>query len=986
MGGIFSIDLTAQVSFFNVTITDGLANDVTRGFTEAGAIRVSTNAYVRIYDSALINNFAHSYGGAISTVYGGQVAVERSIFSNNRSGGDGGAIHINRGITLNCVRFTQNSASNVGGALSIASTGYASRVSNSSFLTSNSAVNGQRWIRTTGASVDATGSWWAGVVPAVPADVSSQVNTGSRLQNDPTVIYENQDYYNAASPCKMTPPRALPLQPTPTPPVTGIDMLTNGNFNNGLANWTFNGSIQQINSGALLIAPTTPGGGFSQELIYNSAGDNYEITFRARNTSGTTKTLNLMLRDTDWSPQYSCVFTLAGNAPEQFYRMRIDTTESFIPMVLQGAISGDSSLGLQIDDITMFRQPNMIITGTECVVTPPANTNLIYDGTFDQGTTNWAAFNATMNTVNIGSPYGNVMQIGRNANTPDGGFYQYNPYSVPADGSLRFTFQMGNQSNQTRVINMLVRNPDWTDTHSCFITLPPNTGMINFTMTAKPNRAWSNIVIQGWIQVGDYTTGTLPFRFDNLDVRFVPGGGGLGPTICPDPLPTYTPTPSPTLTPTRTYTPTPTPTQVVCVPPAMPQGSPLALSSTCISEGWGLRGDYYSGRNFENYVFTRIDNTIDFDWQSGSPDSRISENNYSVVWTGNIRINSGQRTYRFCTESDDGVRLWVDDQLIINNWTTHSLVQNCGDIVLTGGDGNFFSIRLEYFEADGNATIRLLWQPDTGVRPLPPPYILPGGFLYPSPVQAVVFTPPANYPQAVRVSTGRLREIALEAPEIFFPNDPNPPAPYTRPWFVQIGRTFEATVLAEIQGGIGNVQPNSRNFSSSQRQDLTLNLPTGQMFAVRPDALGDVLLGDGTYYTQSHVIEIKAKTGLIDGGYSSFQIEGMIDIAANSTTLGIAQDIGIVTIISTSNTEISDDILQFATDNRVVFCQAIVFELIGATPHQSRFFVSSAEVLNPEVFALTGSVLIHDWLSLDPVGFSTATVFDPLDPDPISLE
>jgi hypothetical protein len=93
-------------------------------------------------------------------------------------------------------------------------------------------------------------------------------------------------------------------------------------------------------------------------------------------------------------------------------------------------------------------------------VSPPANTNLLYDGGFDQGASlNWAAFNATMQTYFIGGANGNIMEIARNINTPDGGFYQYNPYSAPSSSVFQFTFQIGNQSNVARVINMLVRNP-----------------------------------------------------------------------------------------------------------------------------------------------------------------------------------------------------------------------------------------------------------------------------------------------------------------------------------------------------------------------------------------------------------------------------------------------------------------------------------------------------------------------------------------------
>jgi hypothetical protein len=349
---------------------------------------------------------------------------------------------------------------------------------------------------------------------------------------------------------------ATPLGPltlatgTPQP---NNDLIINGNFNNGLANWSFSGSTQQITNGALLIAPTTSGGGFFQTIPYSSGGEIFEVNLRAGNNSAATKTLNLIVHDSGWTASYNCVFNLPANAPVQYYTMRFDTT-SFNPMILQGALSGDSTLGLLIDDITMVRKVGITVSATECIVAPPANTNLIANPEFDQGTLNWAAFNATMQTVNSGGLNPNRMEIARNANTPNGGFYQYLPYSAPANRVFEVSFAIGNQSNQTRVINMLIRNPEWTDVHSCFITIPPNTTSTdtNYNISFTTAVAWSNIVFQGWIQVGDYTgSGVLPFRVDTIWVQYKPTSGFTGTTQCRSRVPhTATPTPSPTATPT----------------------------------------------------------------------------------------------------------------------------------------------------------------------------------------------------------------------------------------------------------------------------------------------------------------------------------------------------------------------------------------------------------------------------------------------------
>jgi hypothetical protein len=430
-----------------------------------------------------------------------------------------------------------------------------------------------------------------------PDNVGANDNIDSDINDSGTYVGYTNTIVIAANVISITsvdvgfdayaPPSPTPTR-TYTPPAPDINIISNGNFSNGLNDWAFSNTTQVVSGGAMQIAPTSPGGSFFQFVNFNSAGGIFEVNFRASNSSGTVKTLNLIVRDTDWTPQYNCVFNLAANAPYQNYRMRFDTTASFIPMVFQGVLSGDSSMGLLIDDISMVRRTGIFVPSTECIVAPPANTNLIYDGGFNQGTVNWAAFNAAMQVVNIGGDNGNIMELARWNGTPNGGFYQFNPYSAPANGVFEFTFEMGNQSNQSRVINMLVRNADWTDNHSCFITVPANTPLQDYTILLRTSVAWANIVVQGWIQVGDYTgTPPLPFRFDNLTVEYQPGSAYAGSTQCPGapPMP-QRPSLTPTVTATASFTATAseTPTSTVTPTPSMTMTASLTASATSTAE------------------------------------------------------------------------------------------------------------------------------------------------------------------------------------------------------------------------------------------------------------------------------------------------------------------------------------------------------------------------------------------------------------------
>ena len=120
----------------------------------------------------------------------------------------------------------------------------------------------------------------------------------------------------------------------------------------------------------------------------------------------------------------------------------------------------------------------------------------------------------------------------------------------------------------------------------------------------------------------------------------------------------------------------------------------------------GLRATYYNNIDLTGTTVTRVDPTIDFTWGSGSPSPSVGADTFSARWTGQVEPQF-TGTYTFYTVSDDGVRLWVNGQQIVNNWTNHAPTENSGTIALTAGQR--YDIRLEFFENAGGATARLLW-------------------------------------------------------------------------------------------------------------------------------------------------------------------------------------------------------------------------------------------------------------------------------------
>jgi len=163
----------------------------------------------------------------------------------------------------------------------------------------------------------------------------------------------------------------------------------------------------------------------------------------------------------------------------------------------------------------------------------------------------------------------------------------------------------------------------------------------------------------------------------------------------------------------------------------------------------GLRADYYKGMNFENLVLTRTDPQINFNWgDPGGPDPSVGNDNFSVRWTGEVEA-AFTETYTFYPTTDDGVRLWVDGQLLVDQWVDRSPTENRGKIDLIGG--NTYSLVMEYYENASGAVAELRWS-----SPRTPKQLIPQAALA-LPVKASSPTPRSgsvDVPQTAVLSWG----------------------------------------------------------------------------------------------------------------------------------------------------------------------------------------------------------------------------------------
>lgn len=162
-----------------------------------------------------------------------------------------------------------------------------------------------------------------------------------------------------------------------------------------------------------------------------------------------------------------------------------------------------------------------------------------------------------------------------------------------------------------------------------------------------------------------------------------------------DTLPLLSPLPSPT-----------PPTPVAAPAPATP--TPTANPTLPPPSGAAWRGEYYDNPDLAGEpVLVRDDPTIDFSWGPDSPAPGIPADYFSVRWTRPFEF-AQEGDFRFLADVDDGVKLYLDGWLIIDEWNTNPYVLHSG--VFGDVKPGVHTIVVEFFEAAGDAHARVWFE------------------------------------------------------------------------------------------------------------------------------------------------------------------------------------------------------------------------------------------------------------------------------------
>nr|MBI4156190.1 hypothetical protein [Candidatus Woesearchaeota archaeon] len=115
-------------------------------------------------------------------------------------------------------------------------------------------------------------------------------------------------------------------------------------------------------------------------------------------------------------------------------------------------------------------------------------------------------------------------------------------------------------------------------------------------------------------------------------------------------------------------------------------------------------GQYFNNMDFTSLALTRTDNQINFDWSTNSPDPNIGVDTFSVRWQGDFSFTG--KVYTFTARTDDGMRIWIDNQLVLDKWIDQAPTTYTFTNTMTSGAHN---IKVEYYENGGLAVAQVSW-------------------------------------------------------------------------------------------------------------------------------------------------------------------------------------------------------------------------------------------------------------------------------------
>jgi hypothetical protein len=126
--------------------------------------------------------------------------------------------------------------------------------------------------------------------------------------------------------------------------------------------------------------------------------------------------------------------------------------------------------------------------------------------------------------------------------------------------------------------------------------------------------------------------------------------------------------------------------------------------------GHGLNASFFSDPNLQDTTVVRLEPAVDYNWGSDLPYAEaLMSDQWSARWRGLVKVPYSE-TYTFVTsiaEADERVRLWIQDECIVDQWSSLASTAPEGTVWLA--QGSVASLKLEYSARQGLSAVQLRW-------------------------------------------------------------------------------------------------------------------------------------------------------------------------------------------------------------------------------------------------------------------------------------
>ncbi len=305
------------------------------------------------------------------------------------------------------------------------------------------------------------------------------------------------------------------------------------------------------------------------------------------------------------------------------------------------------------------------------------------------------------------------------------------------------------------------------------------------------------------------------------------------------------------------------------------------VNTAAAGRGTGLSGEYYASHSSAdafagNPTLTRTDATVDFNWGGTGPDPLVGATNFTVKWTGTVQAQFDE-PYTFFTTSDDGARLYINGQLLIDDWRNQAPTTTSNTIQLAAQQ--LYNVELDYYYSnDYGAQIALGWSSAST-----PVAIIPQSQLYPqtNPPPAVALLAPVNgstYTASASVTltadadavSNLIASVSFYANGVFLGAASN--APYTLTATGLGAGAYTLTAVAEDGSGL---------MATSAPVSIMVNAGSGLAYGLTNRAASPAFFNMPTTYNGA-LPALLSQTGVFSDTPSMTPAGGLIPYAPNT--------------------------------------------------------------------------------------------------------